>query len=231
MAMTSNWLSLEGTLMLAILAILAMIAVAYLHLLVLRPNHPSEAALPQGTWRPFSKSVRYDTLLMWILSVPTALFLLYFVYHLFVLQGVYLLTVVTGLLLGLILIMLLHEGAHVVMYRLHGFEVSAGYNLRRGRFFATPVGQILTRYHMIVGAIAPLGILTPLLGVVVYLDGFGLLGIAAVFALVGNIPMSSADILDSWRTVTYPSGTVFYYSSIDVARRSTNSALDSNSVT
>lgn len=215
--MTSNWLSLDGTLMRAIIAILAMIAIAYLHPLVFRPNHPSDADLPQGTWKPFSKNRSHDTTLMSVLSVPTALFFLYFGYHLIFHQGVDTSTIVTGILLGSILIILLHEGSHVVMYRLLGFDVSAGYDLRRGRFFATPVGQILTRYHMIVGAFAPLGIVPTLLGMVVYFDGFGLLGIAAVFAMVFNIPMSSADILDIWRTITYPSGTKFYYTSVDLA--------------
>lgn len=111
---------------------------------------------------------------------------------------------------AVVLLVLVHEGVHVVVLRSFGYDVEVGVRFRgSGAAYVAPYEQPLVRWHALVAMTAPLvGLSVGLLGAV--LVGSNVAATFAVFLLWANTVASASDVAKSLAMLGSPRGTLYY---------------------
>lgn len=111
---------------------------------------------------------------------------------------------------AVVLLVLVHEGVHVVVLRSFGYDVEVGVRLRGGgAAYVAPYEQPLVRWHVLVAMAAPLvGLSVGLL--VVVLVGSNVAATLAVLLLWANAVGSASDVAKSVAMLGSPRGTLYY---------------------
>lgn len=114
---------------------------------------------------------------------------------------------------AVLVLVVVHEGVHGLVYRLRGYDVSYGVAPQIGAVYAAAFHQFQTREDNLVVGIAPLLVLDALLLAVLFVP-VPVVAFAAFLGLVFNTAGAAGDLYLVARLLALPRGTLLYDSDI-----------------